>query len=432
VNIELINTGAELLLGQTLNTHQLWLGQQLAEMGQVIGRQMTVPDTAPEIAAAVREALSRADVVLTTGGLGPTSDDATRETIAALLNRTLHENATVLAHIREIFATRRRPMPESTRVQALVPEGAQVLANPNGTAPGLAFEIAANPFREGRPAWLILLPGPPRELRPMFTDTVKPMLRQIFAAEPAFYSRTLRTVGLGESMVAERVVGPLAALVTQGLELGYCAHSGAVDLRLGARGDRAEAMVHAAERIARELFGANIFGAAEESLEAVVLRLLTERQQTLALAESCTGGFIAHRLTNLPGASAVLLAGLVTYANAAKEKFLGVRPESLQAYGAVSATVAREMAEGARRQTGADYALAVTGIAGPGGGTPEKPVGTVFLALATPTETVVQRRLNLYDRETFKEVTARQAWDLLRRAVLGLPQDFPAAPADSK
>jgi nicotinamide-nucleotide amidase len=167
-------------------------------------------------------------------------------------------------------------------------------------------------------------------------------------------------------------------------------------------------------------------------LEAVVLRLLTERQQTLALAESCTGGFIAHRLTNLPGASAVLLAGLVTYANAAKEKFLGVRPESLQAYGAVSATVAREMAEGARRQTGADYALAVTGIAGPGGGTPEKPVGTVFLALATPTETVVQRRLNLYDRETFKEVTARQAWDLLRRAVLGLPQDFPAAPADSK
>lgn len=432
MNIELINTGAELLLGQTLNTHQLWLGQQLAEMGQVIGHQMTVPDTAPEIAAAVREALSRADVVLTTGGLGPTSDDATRQTIAALLNRTLHEDAAVLAHIREIFATRRRPMPESTRVQALVPAGARVLANPNGTAPGLAFEIAANPFREGRPAWLILLPGPPRELRPMFTDTVKPMLRQIFAADPAFYSRTLRTVGLGESLVEERVVGPLAALVAQGLELGYCAHSGAVDLRLGAHGDRAEATVHAAEKIARELFGANIFGAAEESLEAVVLRLLTERQQTLALAESCTGGFIAHRLTNLPGASAVLLAGLVTYANAAKEKFLGVRPESLQAYGAVSATVACEMAAGARRQTGADYALAVTGIAGPDGGTPEKPVGTVFLALATPTETVVQRRLNLYDRETFKEVTARQAWDLLRRAVLGLPQDFPAAPADSK
>jgi nicotinamide-nucleotide amidase len=191
-----------------------------------------------------------------------------------------------------------------------------------------------------------------------------------------------------------------------------------VDVRLGARGARAEALVHEAETIVRAQLGPYLYGLDEEELEAVLIRLLAERKKTLALAESCTGGCIAHRLTNVPGASAVLLAGLVTYSNDAKQKFLGVQAETLARHGAVSEPVARQMAEGARRETGADYALSVTGIAGPGGGTPAKPVGTVFIGLAGPFDTVVEHHFNPWERETFKQVTAQQALDLLRRKAL--------------
>ena len=221
---------------------------------------------------------------------------------------------------------------------------------------------------------------------------------------------------MGESIVQERVGGPLQALIDAGLELGYCARPGEVDVRLAAHGADAEAAVREAEQIVSERLGFHIFGRENEELETVVVRLLTERKQTLALAESCTGGCIANWLTNVPGASAVLLAGLVPYSNESKQKFLGVQAESLAQHGAVSEPVAREMAEGARKETGADYTLSVTGIAGPTGGTPDKPVGTVFIGLASPLPTVVQRYFNPYDRETFKQVTAQQALELLRRA----------------
>jgi nicotinamide-nucleotide amidase len=203
-----------------------------------------------------------------------------------------------------------------------------------------------------------------------------------------------------------------------GLDLGYCARPGQVDVRLAARGGDAEQQVSEAEAALRELLGSHIYGVEDQTLEAVIVRLLTERKATLALAESCTGGCIANRVTNVPGASAVLLVGLVTYSNAAKQKFLGVQAATLDRHGAVSEAVAREMAAGARRQTQADYALAVTGIAGPSGGTPDKPVGTVFIGLAGPSGIVVERRLNPFDRETFKQVTAQQALDLLRRTIL--------------
>ncbi len=416
--IELINTGTELMLGHTLNTHQQWLCNRLADLGYSVTRQVAVPDTGPEIQAAVREALGRADLILTTGGLGPTSDDLTRDLIAQLLGRPLHENAKVLAHIASFFARRNYPLPAGNQVQALVPAGAQVLWNPLGTAPGLALEVRPNPFRpDGKVSWLIMLPGPPRELRPMFTELVAPLLREKLPLEEAFAGRTLRTVGIGESALQAQIAAPLQSLVAAGMELGYCAHSGQVDVRLAARGNRAAELVADGEKTVREVVGPSIFAEGDASLESVVVRRLTERKRTLAVAESCTGGCLAHRLTNVPGASAVFLAGLVTYSNEAKQTFLGVRAETLAQHGAVSEAVVLEMAEGARRVTGADFALAVTGIAGPGGGTEQKPVGTVFLALAGGFPTVVRQHLNLWERETFKQVTANQALELLRRAL---------------
>jgi nicotinamide-nucleotide amidase len=414
---ELINTGSELMLGRVLNTHQQWLCRQLADLGFVVSRQIAVPDTAADIQAAVRESLARADLVLTTGGLGPTSDDITRDKIAQLLGKPLRLDATVLEHIAQRFARLKRRLPESTRAEALVPEGALVLPNAHGTAPGLALEVQPNPFRPSQASWLIMLPGPPRELRPMFTDAVVPLLRRALPLASPFVCRTLRSIGLGESMVEERVGPRLQGLVEAGLELGYCARPGQVDVRLAARTAEAERLVGEAEAIVRAQLGQHLYGTEQEELESVVVRRLTERRETLAVAESCTGGCIANRLTNVPGASAVLLAGLVTYSNAAKQKFLGVSVESLAQHGAVSEVVAREMAAGARRETGADYALSVTGIAGPGGGTAAKPVGTVFIGLAGPFETVVEPHFNPWERETFKQVTAQQALDLLRRSI---------------
>ncbi len=416
MNIELINTGSELLLGRILNTNQQWLCRQLADLGLEVQRQAAVPDTAPAIQQAVREALARADLVITTGGLGPTSDDRTRDLVAELLGRPLRLDEEVRQAIKNFFVQRNRPQPFRTEVQALVPAGAIVLPNAFGTAPGLALEVPAGLLRAG-PAggWLIMLPGPPRELRPMFTRQVVPLLQKIVPSGHEFVSRTLKTTGIGESMVEEKIAGPLQALTEAGLELGYCAGVGEVDVRLSARGPGAAENVAAAEQIVRGLVGEYIFGLGDDPLEAVIIRLLTERRQSLAVAESCTGGLVAHRLTNVPGASAVFLGGMVTYSNEAKQTLLGVRAATLAEHGAVSEPTAREMAAGARARLGADYALAITGIAGPAGGTDAKPVGTVFVGLATARQTLVRRYFNPTDRETFKRITSQQALELLRR-----------------
>jgi nicotinamide-nucleotide amidase len=422
--VELINTGTELMLGRTLNTHQQWLSRRLADRGRVVSRQVAIPDTGPAIQQAVRESLGRADLVLVTGGLGPTSDDLTRELIAELLGRPLVEDAAVLAHIQNYFAQRGRIMPARNAVQAQVPAGARVLANPRGTAPGLAMEVQPNPFRPGGAAsWLVMLPGPPRELQPMFDETVAPLLETALPLTEAFVCRTLRTQGIGESALQERIADTMAPFVARGMELGYCARSGQVDLRLAAHGGPAEMLVAAAGRAVRALLGYAIFAEEDEALEEVIIRQLTSSGATIAVAESCTGGCLAHRLTNVPGASGVFLGGWVTYSNAAKRACLGVRAETLAAHGAVSAAVAGEMAEGARAATSASHALAITGIAGPGGGTPEKPVGTVFIALASATGTATRQYANVWDRETFKQVTTGQALDLLRRALDAAPKD---------
>ena len=405
VRIELINTGSELLLGSVLNTHQQWIAQQLAVAGYELAHQQTVPDTGAAIQAAVRDAIARSELVLVTGGLGPTNDDLTCQRIAELLGVPLEEHAETRARITAYFQKINRLMLESVLVQAQVPAGAVVLKNRHGTAPGLAMQTPKG--------WLILLPGPPRELRPMFTDSIAPLLAEKMPPENPIAVCTLKTTGLGESLVEKRIAPALAEL--DGLEIGYCARVGEVDVRLSTRGDAA--LLDQAEAAVRGEIGEFIYGQGDDSLEEVVVHELTARRQTLAVAESCTGGLLAHRITNVPGASAVFLAGHCTYSNVAKQNTLGVRNETLESNGAVSEAVAREMAEGARAKHGADYALATTGIAGPSGGTEDKPVGTVFIALAGLGGTEVINPRNSFDRKTFKFATAQQALNLLRRGL---------------
>lgn len=407
------------MLGRVLNTHQQWLCRQLADAGYAVQRQVAVADTATAIQQAVGDALSRADWVITTGGLGPTSDDMTRELIATLLGRPLKQDAGILSELVAFFESRKRPMPPRIAVQAQVPEGAVVLPNPNGTAPGLLFTLEPNTFRsESRRGWLVMLPGPPRELRPMFVNHVLPRIKEWCPLPGACACRTLRTSGIGESLVEQRIEKSLRVWIEQGLELGYCSRPGEVDVRLLARGIDATRIVSEAECCVRELVGEHVFGEDDAELEEIVVANLKRRGETLAVAESCTGGLIAHRVTNVPGASAVFKGGVIAYSNAIKEGLLGVRGGTLEREGAVSESTAREMAAGVRARLDTDYALAVTGIAGPGGGSIEKPVGTVFIALATKLGPHVIECFNPYDRATFKHVTSQQALELLRRRLV--------------
>ena len=404
--IELINTGSELLLGFIVNTHASYMAQKLAALNLEITRQVCVGDDPSALRSAFVDALGRADIILATGGLGPTKDDLTRDIVAELTGRKQLFDAAIMGAIERRFAGRQ--MPESVRVQAMIPEGARVLPNANGTAPGLALEYKGK--------LIILLPGPPRELKPMFEDEVLPLLRQWCPGE-ARECRTLRVAGLGESVIEEQVIEATRGL--EDLELGYCARMGEVDVRIITRGAQATARADVAEERIRQKLGVRIFGTATDSMEGVVVRMLTELKQTLATAESCTGGLIANRVTNVSGSSAVFLGGIVAYANAVKIAQAGVNEATLAQHGAVSEAVARELATGARRRLGADFGIGVTGIAGPTGGTPEKPVGLVFYALATPARVVCQRQVFQLDRETFKFIVSQNALDLLRRELLG-------------
>lgn len=412
MKIEIINTGSELLLGRVLNTHQQWLCRRLADAGYETSRQVAVADTGDAIQQAVREAMARADLVIVTGGLGPTSDDITRDKIAELLGRELHEDSAVVEHVRAFFTRRKRVMPDRVRIQAMVPDGAEVIANDHGTAPGLVMGF-------GERGCLVMLPGPPRELRPMFAVKVLPRIRERFPLAGGFACVTLKSTGVGESLMEEMLESPLRNLTARGLVVGFCARTGEVDVRLTAGGSGAAAIVAEAAEIARAVGGRHIYGAEDEQLEEVVVRLLAGRGETLALAESCTGGYLAHRITNVSGASSALMCGLVTYSNEAKTRLLGVRESTLAEHGAVSEATVREMASGARESAGTDYALAITGIAGPTGGTDEKPVGTVHIGLATRAGVTAIHRMNAFDRETFKFVTAQQALELLRLELIG-------------
>jgi nicotinamide-nucleotide amidase len=407
MKIEIINTGSELLLGRVLNSHGHWFGRELFGLGLRVDRQVTVPDDA--IHAALEEAVQRADAVLVTGGLGPTSDDLTREAAAAVMGLELIEDEAALRSLEAYFAERELEMAPENRRQAQVPVGADVLPNAHGTAPGIYIPPRLNGAAN---CAVFLLPGPPRELYPMFHDEVVPRLRSLGGIESAAGMRELRFTGIGESEIHRRVDADLAGI--DGLEVGYCARPGEVDVRLIG----ADEAVERGRRRLLEAFGEACFSEDGSSLEEVVVRRLAARGWTLATAESCTGGLIASRVTDVPGASEAFRRGLVTYADEAKVDLLGVSAADLAAQGAVSEAVAGQMAEGARRAAGAEIAVAVTGIAGPGGGSAEKPVGTVFLALAVqdrPTEVI--RQIHRRERKAFKLGVSQAALDLVRRAL---------------
>jgi len=406
--LEIINTGSELLLGNTVNTHLSYLGQELFPLGFRVARQVTVPD-GEDIRTALSESLGRAGIILVTGGLGPTTDDVTREITADLLGLPLVEDAAAWDAILQRFARRGLEVTPRNRRQAQVPLGATVLPNPNGTAPGLYLKTTG---QDGSARHLFLLPGPPRELRPMFHNHVAPILRELAPGGTAIQSRRWLVIGVGESKV-ESLVGE-ALLAVPGLELGYCARSGCVEVRcIGTE----EALAAAGAIIAKHL-PTQVAGEGADTLEELVVGRLREIGKTLAVAESCTGGNLANRITNVPGSSEVFLQGFVTYANEAKTRALAVPSELIAAHGAVSEPAARAMAEGALRESGADFALSTTGIAGPGGGTPEKPVGTVFLALALRGgETRAVSAFYPTDRGHFKDLAVLAALDMLRAAL---------------
>ena len=405
MRVELINTGSELMLGFTVNTHLSYIARQLAGIGLRLDRQVTVADDHAEMRAAIREALQHSDILIITGGLGPTSDDFTRDVVAGLLDRKLVRDEAVAIHIAVRIRKRRIRLPESIYVQALVPVGAQVLPNRNGTAPGLAIDEGGK--------LVLLLPGPPRELKPMFEEYVLPVLEKHFGAQARFDCRTFKVVGLAESIVEEKVAPVLADLPD--LELGYSAKMGEVEVRIISD---LKSTADEAEKRIRTALADNIYGIGDARLEEVVVKMLTAAHQTIAVAESCTGGAIANRITNVSGSSEVFINGCVTYSNESKTRLIGVLEKTLADHGAVSEEVAREMAEGVRTRSGASFGISTTGIAGPTGGTPDKPVGLVYIGFATSKGTTVQRHVLTFDRETFKFFVAQYALDAVRREFL--------------
>jgi competence/damage-inducible protein CinA-like protein len=379
-------------------------------LGLRIDERRTVPDS-DVIRRTLTELFPHCEILFVTGGLGPTTDDITREMVAESLGLELYQDPQLLAWLQERLQVRGIKWTSGIARQADVLPGARVLPNENGSASGFYLKANINP-RIPSPH-VFVLPGPPRELQPMFKKFAMPILKSTIEMPLPVERRSYSIAGMGESFV-EKAIGE-KVLAIPGIELGYCARPGEVEVRV--IGNRK--VLQAADAIIRGELGLSIFSDNDEALEEVVVRLLKQRNQTLATAESCTGGLIANMITNVSGASDIFLAGYVTYANSAKSDVLSVDPKLIEKDGAVSESVARAMAEGARARAACNYALASTGIAGPTGGSEKKPVGTVYIALATgDSETVARKFVFPTDRETFKQLAARAALDLLRRKLL--------------
>ena len=418
MRIEVVTIGDELLLGYTIDTNAAHLARELAGLGVEIVRRTTCGDSAESIAAAVGDALDRADGVITTGGLGPTSDDLTKPSIAALFGREMVLDTAHLAWMRERWATRwpDTPMPASNAQQAMLPAGARKLTNNHGSAPGIFLE-------DTRGRWVAMLPGVPREMRGMLADTLMPIVRERLGdVTRVVRSRTLRTTGVAESLVADRVGTQFDGASDVGL--AYLPNVDGVDLRLTVRGlppHAADARLADAASRLRAVMGDAIYGEQQADLAAIVLEACRARGLKLGVGESCTGGLLGARLTAVPGSSDVVRGGVVAYDDEVKRTLLGVSAALIAEHGAVSEPVVRAMASGARERLGVGAALAITGIAGPGGGSDVKPVGTVWIALDL-NGAVESRQLRLWgDREEIRHRSAQAALELLRRALASNP-----------
>ncbi len=416
MRVALLNTGTELLLGDVQDAHLAFIAREILRLGLRIEERRTVGDT-DAIRRALAELFPNCEILFVTGGLGPTGDDITREMVSDLLGLELQKSSELLASLQQRLRVRAIKWSSGIARQADVPAGAEVLPNQNGSAPGLYLRANVNPQIQS--PHLFVLPGPPRELQPMFRSFVMPILRSIVPASALIERRLYKIADKGESLVEEAIGDRVLAI--PGIELGYCARPGEVDVRIVGKAKAIEQ----ADAIIRSTLRYSIFSAADETLEEVVVKLLAQRKQTVAVAESCTGGLLANRITNVPGASEVFLAGYVCYANQAKIKMLDVDSQLIEKHGAVSEEIARAMSEQARAYASSDFALATTGVAGPGGGSPEKPAGTVYIALAGSGETIAKKLFFPTDRETFKQIATQAALELLRRKIIGHAQPVP-------
>ncbi|MGH7650883.1 MAG: competence/damage-inducible protein A [Gemmatimonadaceae bacterium] len=416
--VELITIGDELLLGFTIDTNAAHISRVLAAKGIQIVRRTTIGDDAKTIAEAVREAIERTGAVITTGGLGPTSDDLTKPSIASIFGRRMVLDETIASDLEKRWRARfpAASFPATNRSQAEIPEGAKILTNRHGSAPGIWLEDES-----GR--WVAMMPGVPREMRGMLAEEVLPAIEaRMPGAQSVVYSGTLRTTGIAESAIAE-ILGPnfLAAsgTETESLPLAFLPGVAGVDLRVTSTGlpaDRARRLVGDALAKLRDKIGAYVYGEDDADLAAVVLERCRTLGLTLTVAESCTGGLLGERLTNIPGSSDVFLGGVIAYQNDLKSGLLGVPATDISEHGAVSEKVALGMAKGVRERTGSDLGVAITGIAGPGGGTPEKPVGLVWIAV-DGTEAKARRFHLVGDRAEIRQRAAQAALEMVRRGL---------------
>lgn len=409
---EVLAVGTELLMGQIANTNAQYISSRLPDVGIGVYYHSVVGDNPKRLKECLQLALSRADLIVMTGGLGPTQDDLTKETVAEAMNRKLVLDQESLDKMKSFFAKLNRPMTENNVKQAYLPENSLIIRNRNGTAPGCIIV-------EGEKT-VIMLPGPPSEMKPMFEETVIPYFME--KAEFRLVSKFLRIFGIGESAMESRIIDMIERQTNP--TIAPYAKDGEVTLRVTARypkGPEKEDLITPVIDEIKQRLGDAVYSTENLNLEEVAAQRLLETHTTLAVAESCTGGLVSSKLTDIQGISEVFNRGFITYSNQAKRENLGVREETLDRYGAVSRETAVEMAEGARRVSGTDLGLSITGIAGPGGGTPEKPVGLVFVALAHKDGTYC-KELNLWGNRTrIRSVTALHAFDMIRRHLSGLP-----------
>lgn len=449
----ILSVGDELVLGQTIDTNSAWLSQQLAAAGCAVAAHMTVPDDQHAIEQAMTESVGRCDVLLITGGIGPTDDDLTRQALAAVMHVPLELNEQWLARLQGFFEKLGRTMPQSNRIQAMIPRGAALIENTNGTAAGLDATFVSGDQKTI--CRVFVMPGVPKEMKAMFERDVRPHIAQA-GAGAVILSRTLHTFGLGESSVAEKL-GPLM-MRQKNPSVGTTVSQGIVSLRINARFpslEEAQRQLDATSAECERALGDLIFARDEQTLAGAVAALLTQARKTISTAESCTGGLLAKMLTDIPGSSDYFTQGWVTYSNQAKTERLGISENVLKTYGAVSEPVVEAMARNARRLAKSDFALSISGIAGPGGGSDAKPVGTVCIALAhararaaatTPdpqtarpapsgagptlrpnyTDSEVQTRTFTFpgDREFIRDRAAKMALAMLRYHLLGTPMPF--------
>lgn len=412
ITAEILTIGDELLYGHIVDTNSQWMGVELSDIGIRVVRKTTVGDVAEAILAAFAEAEQRADIVLITGGLGPTRDDLTKPCLAKYFNCGLRMHEEALAEVTAFFTSRGRPLTEVNRQQASLPECCEKITNKHGTAPGMWFERNGKVF--------VSMPGVPHEMKEMMRTTIIPKLRSTFKT-PFIHHMIIRTVGIGESFLAEKISRWEEALPPH-IRLAYLPGYGEVKLRLTAFGSHPTALRNETEGLFNELMalaGEYIYGTGNDPLEVVVGKRLRENDRTLAIAESCTGGFLSHLITRVPGSSDYFYGSVIAYSNAIKINELGVRRETLDAHGAVSEAVIREMAAQVRLKFDTDIGVATSGIAGPGGGTTDKPVGTVWIAFADNNHTVARKLQLSQDRLINIRLASTAVLNLIRLALQG-------------